>query len=198
MILSEFADKGEWNIRRHLESTAYRAESPASLETARVSGSSSATTVATTTTTTTAQPPAKLVRECLNAALDQVKSAVLKQENELVNQPAHILALVDQQMDLFLKCHFQGKAEPEVLFGFSRGYCPSLSDLFSYFFLYFFLYSFFFVLLRPLYFSCLLLFFFLFFLLFLCFLFSLFVSLLSFSFRFAFTLAFSCLPSPFL
>ena len=108
--LKTFPDKREWNIRRHLESTAFRADSPDSQQGVGSSSASVSTTTTTTTTVTTtpAQPPATLVRQCLKAALDQVKSAVLKQENELVNQPAHILALIDQQMDLFLKCHFQG------------------------------------------------------------------------------------------
>ena len=96
---------GGWNIRRQNP-----AESTTTTSTSALARSSSPdSTSSSLSTTTSAQAPATLVRGCLKAALDQVKSAVLRQENELVNQPAHILALIDRQMDLFLKSHFQGE-----------------------------------------------------------------------------------------
>ena len=107
-------DKGEWNIRRQLESTTYRTDSTATGSDPVGSATSAAPSSLATSASRTgavglqAAPAATLVRECLKTALDQVKSAVLRQENELVNQPAHILALIDRQMESFLKSHFRG------------------------------------------------------------------------------------------
>ena len=98
-------NSGEWNIQRQMESTTYRTDSSVT--------SAAPSSLATSASRTgavglQAAPAATLVRECLRTALDQVKSAVLRQENELVNQPAHILALIDRQMESFLKSHFRG------------------------------------------------------------------------------------------